>query len=159
MFDKLGRTEVAEAAAGEIVAVVGLESVEIGDTISDAEVRRALPRVAVDEPTLQMIFSINNSPLAGREGKYVTSRHLRDRLMQGTRTQCGPASRAGAGQGCLRVSGRGLLHLGVLIETMRREGYELSVGKPQVILHDARSDRRTVRIARRRRAARTSWAS
>ena len=98
MFDKLGRKEVQEATAGEIVAVVGLEDVEIGDTISDAELRRALPRVAVDEPTLEMIFSINSSPLAGREGKYVTSRHLRDRLYQRAGTQRGPAGRARAGQ-------------------------------------------------------------
>ncbi len=136
MFDNLGRKEVSEATAGEIVAVVGLEEVEIGDTISDVDQRRALPRVAVDEPTLQMVFSINNSPLAGREGKYVTSRHLRDRLMKelernvALRVTPVPLSDAYC------VSGRGLLHLSVLIETMRREGYELSVGKPRVILRE-----------------------
>ncbi len=136
LFDKLGRKEVQEATAGEIVAVVGLEDVEIGDTISDAEVRRALPRVAVDEPTLQMIFSINSSPLAGREGKYVTSRHLRDRLFKELERNVALRVEPVQGSDSYSVSGRGLLHLGVLIETMRREGYELSVGKPQVILHD-----------------------
>jgi GTP-binding protein len=136
MFDKLGRTEVTEAAAGEIVAVVGLEGVEIGDTISDVDERRALPRVSVDEPTLQMIFSINSSPLAGREGKYVTSRHLRDRLMKELERNVALQVAPVPGTDSYKVSGRGLLHLGVLIETMRREGYELSVGKPQVILRD-----------------------
>ncbi|HTM52473.1 MAG TPA: translational GTPase TypA [Pirellulales bacterium] len=135
-FDKLGRKEVASAEAGEIVAVVGLEEVEIGDTISDAENRRALERVAVDEPTLQMIFSINNSPLAGREGKYVTSRHLRDRLMKELERNVALRVEPVTGTDSYSVSGRGLLHLSVLIETMRREGYELSVGKPQVILRE-----------------------
>jgi GTP-binding protein len=133
-FEKLGRTEVDEAAAGEVVAVVGLEDVEIGDTISDFETRRALPRVAVDEPTLQMVFMINSSPLAGREGKYVTSRHLRDRLYKELERNVALRVEPIAGTDAYAVSGRGLLHLGVLIETMRREGYELSIGKPQVIL-------------------------
>jgi GTP-binding protein len=135
-FDKLGRKEVPSADAGEIVAVVGLEEVEIGDTISDAETRRALERVAVDEPTLQMIFSINNSPLAGREGKYVTSRHLRDRLMKELERNVALRVEPVTGTDSYSVSGRGLLHLSVLIETIRREGYELSVGKPQVILRE-----------------------
>ncbi len=135
-FDKLGRKQVEEAAAGEIVAVVGMEGVEIGDTISDAEHREALPRLAVDEPTLQMIFSINSSPLAGREGKYVTSRHLRDRLMKELERNVALRVTGVPGTDSYAVSGRGLLHLSVLIETMRREGYELSVGKPQVILRE-----------------------
>ncbi len=135
-FDKLGRQEVAAAEAGDIVALVGLEGVEIGDTVSDFEHRQALPRVSVDEPTLQMIFSINSSPLAGREGKYVTSRHLRDRLMKELERNVALRVEPVAGTDAFAVSGRGLLHLGVLIETMRREGYELSVGKPQVILRD-----------------------
>ncbi len=136
VFDKLGRKEVDQATAGEVVAVVGLEGVEIGDTISHFETRRALARLEVDEPTLRMIFTINSSPLAGREGKYVTSRHLRDRLAKelernvALRVEPLPASDSFA------VSGRGVLHLGVLVETMRREGYELSVGKPRVILHE-----------------------
>jgi GTP-binding protein len=135
-FDNLGRKEVDEATAGEIVAVVGMENVEIGDTISDAEQRVSLPRLAVDEPTLQMIFSINNSPLAGREGKYVTSRHLRDRLMKELERNVALRVAPLSGSDAFAVSGRGVLHLSVLIETMRREGYELSVGKPQVILHE-----------------------
>jgi GTP-binding protein len=135
-FDKLGRKEVAEGEAGDIVAVVGLEDVEIGDTISDADDRRALERVAVDEPTLQMIFSINNSPLAGREGKYVTSRHLRDRLIKELERNVALRVESVPGTDSFAVSGRGLLHLSILVETMRREGYELSVGKPQVILRE-----------------------
>jgi GTP-binding protein len=135
-FDKLGRKEVPEAEAGDIVAVVGLEDVEIGDTISDAEERRAMERVAVDEPTLQMIFSINSSPLAGREGKFVTSRHLRDRLYKELERNVALRVEPVAGTDSHAVSGRGLLHLSVLIETMRREGFELSVGKPQVILRE-----------------------
>jgi len=135
-FDKLGRKEVQTAEAGDIVAVVGLEGVEIGDTISDVDVRNAMPRLAVDEPTLQMIFSINSSPLAGREGKYVTSRNLRDRLMKELEKNVALRVEPVPGSDSYSVSGRGLLHLSVLIETMRREGYELSVGKPRVILHD-----------------------
>ena len=135
-FDKLGRKEVDEAEAGDIVAVVGLEGIEIGDTISDAVSPRALERVAVDEPTLKMIFSINSSPLAGREGKYVTSRHLRDRLMKELERNVALRVSPVSGTDSYAVSGRGLLHLSVLIETMRREGYELSVGKPQVILRE-----------------------
>jgi GTP-binding protein len=136
IFDKLGRTEVQEAGAGEIVAVVGMEDVEIGDTISDNEVRRALPRLAVDEPTLNMVFSINSSPLAGREGKYVTSRNLRERLLREVEKNVALRVEPVAGTDAWAVSGRGLLHLSVLIETMRREGYELSIGKPQVILRE-----------------------
>jgi GTP-binding protein len=134
-FDKLGRTEVERAEAGDIAAVVGLEEIEIGDTISDPDVRRALPRVEVDEPTLEMVFSINNSPFAGREGKYVTSRHVRDRLLKELEKNVALRVRPLEGTDAQIVSGRGLLHLSVLIETMRREGYELSGGKPRVILH------------------------
>jgi GTP-binding protein len=135
-FDNLGRKEVETGDAGDIVAVVGLEEVEIGDTISDAETRRALERVAIDEPTLQMIFTINSSPLAGREGKYVTSRHLRDRLMKELEKNVALRVTPVPGSDAYAVSGRGLLHLSVLVETMRREGYELSVGKPRVILRE-----------------------
>ncbi len=124
------------AEAGEIVAIVGLSGVEIGDTISDALVPRALPRVEVDEPTLQMVFSINSSPLAGQEGKYVTSRNLRDRLLKELERNVALRVEPITGTDAFEVSGRGLLHLSVLIEIMRREGYELSVGKPQVILHE-----------------------
>jgi GTP-binding protein len=135
VFDKLGRSEVKEADAGDLAAVVGLESVTIGDTISDFEVRRALPRVEVDQPTLQMVFGINTSPLAGREGKYLTSRHLRDRLMKELEKNVALRVAFTEGAESFVVSGRGLLHLSVLIETMRREGFEVSIGKPHVILH------------------------
>lgn len=135
LFDKLGRTEVQEATAGDVAAIVGLESVSIGDTICDLENPRALPRVEVDPPTLEMVFGVNTSPLAGREGKYLTSRHVRARLARELEknvamrvTEEGPEA--------FRVAGRGLLHLSVLIETMRREGYELSIGKPRVILRE-----------------------
>ena len=135
-FDKLGRQEVEQATAGDIVAVVGLDEVEIGDTISDAEVRNALPRVEVDEPTLRMVFTINSSPLAGREGKYVTSRHLRDRLMKELERNVALRVEPMPGTDAYAVSGRGLLHLSVLVETMRREGYELLVGTAKVILRE-----------------------
>ncbi len=132
-FDKLGRVEVEEATAGDIAAVFGLEGLEIGDTLSDPENPQALPRVSVDEPTLRMTFSINSSPLAGREGKFLTSRHLRDRLSRELEHNVALRVEPIEGSDALSVSGRGLLHLSVLIETMRREGFELSVGKPQVI--------------------------
>jgi len=136
IFDKLGRTEVDEATAGEIVAIVGLPDFEIGDTIGDAQHPVALPRLEVDEPTLQMVFAINTSPMAGQDGKYVTSRHLRDRLMNELEKNVALRAVPIPQSEAFLVSGRGLLHLSVLIETMRREGYELSIGKPQVILHE-----------------------
>ena len=132
-FDKLGKTEVPSGTAGDVVALVGLEGVEIGDTICHPDVEDAFPRVSVDEPTLQMIFTINSSPLAGREGKYVTGRQLRERLMRELQRNVALRVEAGEGADAFRVSGRGILHLAVLIETMRREGFELSVGKPQVL--------------------------
>jgi len=133
VFSNLGRQEVEEAGAGDIVAVVGLEQVEIGDTISDPIERKALPRVEVDQPTLEMIFSVNSSPLAGRDGRYLTSRHLRDRLMKELERNVALRVRQVEGSDAFAVSGRGLLHLSVLIETMRREGFEISIGKPRVI--------------------------
>ncbi|HEX4000520.1 MAG TPA: translational GTPase TypA [Pirellulales bacterium] len=133
LFDKLGRREVEEATAGDIAAVVGLPDVEIGDTISDAATPRAMPRLAVDEPTLQMVFCVNTSPMAGRSGKYLTTRHLRDRLERELERNVALRVEAIEGTESFAVSGRGLLHLGVLIETMRREGYELAIGKPRVI--------------------------
>jgi GTP-binding protein len=136
VFDKLGRTQVEEATAGDIAAIVGLESVTIGDTISDPEVRRVLPRVEVDQPTIQMVFGINTSPLAGRDGKYVTSRHLRERLYRELERNVALRMEPLEGNDSFEVSGRGVLHLSVLIETMRREGFEVSIGKPRVILHD-----------------------
>ncbi len=136
VFQNLGRLEVDEATAGDVVAVVGLEDVEIGDTICHREHHRPLPRLTVDEPTLEMIFSINNSPLAGREGKFVTTRQLRERLFRELQRNVALRVRQVEGSDSYAVSGRGVLHLSVLIETMRREGYELSVGKPHVILHE-----------------------
>jgi GTP-binding protein len=135
LFDKLGKVEVEEATAGDIAAVVGMEKIEIGDTIADKENPVALPRLTVDEPTLQMMFSVNSSPFAGRSGKYVTTRNLRDRLFKELEKNVALRVVQPEGSDSYLVSGRGLLHLSVLIETMRREGYELSVGKPQVILH------------------------
>ncbi len=136
LFDKLGRVQVEEATAGDIAALVGLESVTIGDTVSDPQHRRAMARVEVDEPTIQMVFSINTSPLAGREGKYVTTRHLRDRLSKELERNVALRVEPLEGTDALQVSGRGVLHLAVLIETMRREGFEMSIGKPRVIVHN-----------------------
>ncbi|MFV0442777.1 MAG: translational GTPase TypA [Planctomycetaceae bacterium] len=133
LFDKLGRVKAKEASAGDIVALVGLPEVQIGDTIADLEHPVALPRITVDEPTLSMVFTINSSPLAGRSGKFVTSRHLRDRLHRELQSNVALRVEEADAKECFKVSGRGLLHLSVLIETMRREGYELSVGKPEVI--------------------------
>ncbi len=132
-FDNLGRTEVHEVDAGDIVAVVGLGEVEIGDTICAPQAPRAMPRVSVDAPTLSMTFGINNSPLAGRDGKYVTSRHLRERLMRELERNVALRVEHITGTDSFVVAGRGVLHLSVLIETMRRESYEFSVGKPEVI--------------------------
>jgi GTP-binding protein len=132
-FNNLGRTEVHEVDAGDIVAVVGLTDIEIGDTICSPNNPVALPRIHVDEPTLRMTFGINNSPLGGKEGKFVTSRHLRDRLMRELEKNVALRVEPVEGSENYSVSGRGVLHLSVLIETMRREGYELSIGKPEVI--------------------------
>ncbi len=136
VFEDLGRTEVQSAEAGDIVALVGLENIEIGDTVSDRNAPRALPRLVVDEPTLKMTFGVNTSPLAGQEGRYLTSRHLRERLMKELQKNVALRVEPIAGTEQFSVSGRGILHLSVLIETMRREGFELSIGKPHVILHD-----------------------
>ena len=133
MFDKLGRVSVAEAAAGDIVAVTGLPDPEIGDTVADRNNPVALPRIAVDEPTLSMLFTINSSPLAGLDGKYVTSRNLRERLMRELESNVALRVEETGDKDSFMVSGRGVLHLAILIETMRREGFELSVGKPEVI--------------------------
>ena len=132
-FSNLGRTEVHEADAGDIVAVVGLPFIEIGDTICDAQSPRAMTRIHVDEPTLRMTFGINTSPLAGKEGKYVTTRHLRERLLRELERNVALRVEPIPDSDRFVVSGRGVLHLSVLIETMRREGYELAVGKPEVI--------------------------
>ena len=133
IFDKLGRLEVESAGAGDIVALVGLENITIGDTIADLENPVALPRISVDEPTLSMVFGVNDSPLVG-EGTYLTSRHIYDRLIKELRSNVALRVETNDDGDAYKVSGRGLLHLSVLIETMRREGFELSVGKPEVIL-------------------------
>lgn len=136
VFQNLGRLQVEQATAGDVVAIVGLEQIEIGDTICHPDHPRPLPRLAVDEPTLEMVFTINNSPFAGRDGKYVTSRQLRERLYRELERNVALRVQPLEDSDGFRVSGRGVLHLSVLIETMRREGYELSVGKPHVILHE-----------------------
>ncbi len=133
LFSGLGREKTAHAEAGDICAIVGIEDVDIGDTIADVERPEALPLIDVDEPTLNMIFSVNDSPFAGQEGKFVTSRNLRDRLFRELQSNVALKVEDTPSADSLRVSGRGLLHLGVLIENMRREGYEMQVSKPKVI--------------------------
>jgi GTP-binding protein len=138
VFDRLGRVETDEVGAGDICAVVGLEGVDIGDTVADFENAVALPPIRVDEPTLDMLFRINDSPFVGQEGTYVTSRQLRDRLMKELESNVALRVRPSeTRKDEFFVSGRGLLHLSILLENMRREGYELSVGKPRVITKEA----------------------
>lgn len=134
VFEGMGKKKVSEVHAGDICAVVGLEDFNIGDTIADFDNPEALPVISVDEPTMNMLFSINNSPFFGKDGKFVTSRHLRDRLMKETEKNLALRVEDNDNGDSFIVYGRGILHLGVLIETMRREGYELSVGQPQVII-------------------------
>src|SRR5207248_9281667 len=136
-FDRLGRAETTEAVAGDICAVVGLEDVDIGDTVADFDNPVALPPIKVDEPTLEMVFRINDSPFAGQDGTYVTSRQLRDRLMKELESNVALRVRPDAEKRDeFHVAGRGLLHLAILLENMRREGYEVSVGKPRVITRE-----------------------
>ncbi|MBO5245082.1 MAG: translational GTPase TypA [Selenomonadales bacterium] len=132
-YQGLKRVEVQEASMGDIVAVTGLSDVSIGQTIADTENPEALPALSIDEPTLSMTFGVNTSPFAGREGDYVTSRHLRDRLFKEIETNVSLRVEETENTDTFKVSGRGELHLSVLIETMRREGFELQVGKPEVI--------------------------
>ena len=134
LFDKLGRVDAESATAGDIVAVIGLENIEIGDTICNRGQVNPLPRLRVDEPTLEMVFGINSSPLAGRDGKYVTTRQLRARLDKELERNVALRVTPLEGSDAFAVRGRGVLHLSVLIETMRREGYEMSVSKPRVVL-------------------------
>ena len=134
MFDKLGRIDIEKATAGDIVAVVGIENIDIGDTICNRGEVNPLPRLRVDEPTLEMIFSINTSPLAGKDGKYVTTRQLKMRLEKELERNVALRVRPVEGSEAFAVCGRGVLHLSILIETMRREGFELSVSKPRVLL-------------------------
>ncbi len=135
-FEALGKKKATKVEAGDICAVVGLEDFNIGDTIADSENPEALPVISVDEPTMSMLFSINNSPFFGKDGKFVTSRHLRDRLMKETEKNLALRVEDTDSADSFLVYGRGILHLGILVETMRREGYELTVGQPQVIVKE-----------------------
>ena len=133
VFEGMGKVQVKKARSGDICSIVGIEDFEIGDTIADIESPEELPRIAIDKPTMSMLFTINNSPFFGKEGKYVTSRHIRDRLYAELERNLALKVDDGPTEDKFNVYGRGILHLSVLIETMRREGFELQVGKPQVI--------------------------
>jgi GTP-binding protein len=133
VFEGMGKVQVKTARSGDICSIVGIEDFEIGDTLADLESPEELPRIAIDKPTMSMLFTINNSPFFGKEGKYVTSRHIRDRLYAELERNLALKVEDGPSEDKFNVYGRGILHLSVLIETMRREGFELQVGKPQVI--------------------------
>jgi len=134
LFDGLGRKNVEGAEAGDIVALVGLESVDISDSICDPIDPKPLEATEIEPPTLTMMFSVNDSPFVGKEGKYVTSRNIRERLFKELESNVALKVEETAVKDAFKVSGRGLLHLGILIENMRREGYELSISKPHVIM-------------------------
>ena len=134
VFEGMGKKKATEVFAGDICAVVGLDDFNIGDTIADVENPEALPIISVDEPTMSMLFGINNSPFFGKEGKFVTSRHLRDRLFKETEKNLALRVEDSDSADSFLVYGRGILHLGILIETMRREGFEMTIGQPQVLV-------------------------
>ncbi|GIV27829.1 MAG: GTP-binding protein [Bacteroidia bacterium] len=136
VFDKLGKVKVNEVSAGDICAFTGIENFEIGDTVADFENPEALPPIHIDEPTMSMLFTINNSPFFGKEGKFVTSRHLRERLYKELEKNLALRVEETNSPDAYLVYGRGILHLSILIETMRREGYELQVGQPKVIIKE-----------------------
>ena len=136
LFEGLGRTKVNEVSCGDLCAVTGIENFDIGDTIADFDSPEGLPPIPIDEPTINMVFTINNSPFFGKEGKYVTSRHLRDRLLKETEKNLALRVEETGTTESFLVFGRGILHLSILIETMRREGYELQVGQPEVIIKE-----------------------
>ena len=136
LFEGLGRIKTEHVRCGDLCAVIGLEDFEIGDTLADLLAPEALQRIEVDEPTMSMVFTINNSPLFGKEGKFVTSRHLRTRLIRETEKNLALKVEDTKSEDTFNVFGRGILHLSILIETMRREGYEFQVGKPKVILKE-----------------------
>ncbi len=136
VFEGLGKKKVDEVACGEICAITGIEGFEIGDTICDYENPEPLPPIAIDEPTMSMLFTINNSPFFGKDGKYVTSRHIKERLDRELEKNLALRVTPGPSADSFNVFGRGVLHLSVLIETMRREGYELQVGQPRVIVKE-----------------------
>lgn len=140
-FMGMGKKKATEVFAGDICAVVGLEDFNIGDTIADIENPEALPVISVDEPTMSMLFGINNSPFFGKEGKFVTSRHLRDRLMKETEKNLALRVEDSDSADSFLVFGRGILHLGILIETMRREGFELTIGQPTVLVKEINGKR------------------
>ena len=135
-FEGMGRQKATAVSSGDICAVIGLETFEIGDTITDFENPEPLPTIAIDEPTMSMLFAINDSPFFGKEGKFCTSRHINERLEKELQKDLALRVEQGADTDRWIVSGRGVLHLSVLVETMRREGYELQVGQPQVIYHE-----------------------
>lgn len=136
LFDGLGRKKVDNVVPGDLCAVVGLEGFEIGDSIADFDAPEALPTIAIDEPTMSMLFTINDSPFFGKEGKFVTSRHIKDRLEKELEKNLAMRLETTSSSDKFIVYGRGVLHLSVLIETMRREGYELQIGQPQVIIKE-----------------------
>jgi GTP-binding protein len=136
VFEGLGKREVPEVQAGDICAIMGIEGFEIGDTIADFEKPEALPPISIDEPTMCMLFTINNSPFFGKEGKFVTSRHIRERLEKELEKNLALRVEDTDSADSFLVFGRGILHLSVLLETMRREGYELQVGQPRVIVKE-----------------------
>lgn len=140
-FDGLGRVEVEQLSAGDLCALVGLEPIEIGDTVADTSCTEPLPPVTIDEPTLHMTFRVSDGPFSGQEGKFVTSRQISERLQKELRSNVALQVTAGETQEQFRVSGRGLMHLGILIENMRREGFELCVGKPQVIFREIEGEK------------------
>src|ERR1700712_2314259 len=135
-FEGMGKKKALEVSAGDICAIVGLDDFTIGDTMTDPDFPEALPVISVDEPTMSMLFSINNSPFFGKDGKFVTSRHLRDRLMKETEKNLALRVEDTDSADSFLVFGRGILHLGILIETMRREGFELTIGQPQVLVKE-----------------------
>ena len=136
LFEGLGKSKVEEVVSGDLCAIVGLEGFEIGDTVADLESPEALPTIKIDEPTMSMLFTINDSPFFGQEGKFVTSRHLKERLEKELERNLALKLESTNSSDSFNVFGRGVLHLSVLIETMRREGYELQVGQPQVIIKE-----------------------
>jgi len=135
-FHGLNRVEVAQAQAGDIIAITGVENLQISDTLCDRSAPEALPALTVDEPTISMTFRVNNSPFAGREGKFLTSRQLRERLLREASHNVALRVEDTESPERFKISGRGELHLSILIETMRREGYELAISRPEVILHE-----------------------
>ena len=136
VFEGMGKKKVSEVLSGDLCAVVGIDDFNIGDTIADFENPEGLPTISVDEPTMSMMFGINNSPFYGKDGKFVTSRHIRERLMKETEKNLALRVEDSDNADSFLVYGRGILHLGILIETMRREGYELTVGQPQVLVKE-----------------------